>query len=232
MELYIEKASWLRSGRHYQRSGGDESRDQRMTVAGERRTFRLEQRREEETMRGQFDGASFAVRPQNSDAQTALHQSRNVVGIQAVAAVIGFANFVGSVDFMEAGSLNRPQSFAGLDQRARQIGYYRLRGRGIALLCVRRRRFSTRCERTREPHAGIRRRCPGTVDFSPAQNESPAARLPSSDMDSRVHTRIRHTSRDPHPAPTQCPAIPVEHQRHRRPRPALSESPDALRRPG
>ena len=75
--------------------------------------------------------------PSNSHAQSALHQSRNVLGIQAIAAVIGLANFVGSVDLMEASSrTGRRASLASISEHAR-VGDDRLGSSRIALLVSR-----------------------------------------------------------------------------------------------
>src|SRR5580658_278148 len=85
-------------------------------------------------MLGQLDCTGFAVWAEDADSQSGLHQTRHVVGVEAVAAVIGLANLIGTVDLVTARSRNCSQDFAGFDEGTSEVGDDRLGSVGVVFL--------------------------------------------------------------------------------------------------
>src|SRR5580658_7171872 len=98
-----------------------------MAVAAQRGALRLEQREEEKGMCGQLQRSRFTRRSRHSYAHSAGDQTREVVGIKSIAAVIRLANLVNPINLMQTSSRHRVQHLAGFDEGARETVYYRLR---------------------------------------------------------------------------------------------------------
>jgi hypothetical protein len=71
-----------------------------MAPACQRRALRLEERAEEEGMSREFEPARFTVGSGDCDPQSTGDQAWDIVGIEAIAAVVGLADLVAAINLV------------------------------------------------------------------------------------------------------------------------------------